>query len=122
MKLKKAKVKALCLDWGSTQYQYGMGKGWMQSSSVKDNLGMLLNEKLNINWKYGVAALKGSHILGYIENSMDSRLKKVILPFWSCDTHLVYCIQQLCSPQNKDVGGKPKRWSGEWSNSPMMTG
>lgn len=70
MKLKKAKIKALRLGWDSAQYQYEVGKEWMQTSSVKDSLGILLNEKLNISWKYGVAALKGNHILGCIKNSM----------------------------------------------------
>lgn len=53
---------------------------------MKKDLGMLLNEKLDISCQCGVAALKGSHILGCNKSSMDSRLRKVILPLCSCDT------------------------------------
>lgn len=85
-KVKKTKFKALCLGWGGTQYQYGMEKEWMESSPMKKDFGTLLNEKLDISQQCGLAALKGNHILGCIKDSMDSKLRKVILPLLSCET------------------------------------
>lgn len=53
----------------------------IESCSAEKELGLLVDEKLNISQL--CAAQKVNHILGCIERSMASRLRRVVLPLCS---------------------------------------
>ena len=87
------------------KHKYRLGREWIESSPEEKDLGVLVDEKLNMTLQCALAAQKANHILGCVKSSVASRLREEILPL--CSTlvtpHLESCIQLWSPQQRKDM-------------------
>ncbi|GAB0184757.1 hypothetical protein GRJ2_000941000 [Grus japonensis] len=79
----KAKCKVLHVGQGTLKHSYRLGGAWIESSPEEKDLGVFIDEKLNMTRQCVLAAQKANHVLGCMKNSVTSRSREVIVPLYS---------------------------------------
>ena len=105
MRLNEAQCRVLRLGRGGPRYLDKLGEEALESSRVEKDLGVLVDEKLDVSQQCALAAQKANCVLGCITKRVSSREREGIVPLCSAlvRPHVKHRVQAWSPQHRKDV-------------------
>ncbi|PKU39959.1 rna-directed dna polymerase from mobile element jockey- hypothetical protein [Limosa lapponica baueri] len=123
MKFNQAKCRVLHLGHCKPRHKYRLGGEWLESSPEEKDLGVLVDEKLNVCQQCALAAQKANCILSCIKRSVASRSREVILPLCSCETPpgaLCPALESSTQEEHGSIGTGPAEGHEDDAGAPPL--